>query len=76
MSLKTIVNSADWEEVEAIIEQKLVELALDFPTQNTQQLLALHALANKKAYDLLSKFLKEMQFYKGEERLPVKRDFQ
>lgn len=76
MSLKTIVNSADWGEVEAIIEEKLQELALDFPAQSTQQLIALHSLANKKAYDMLTKWLKEMGFYKGTERQPSKRDFQ
>lgn len=76
MSLKSIVNSADWEEVEAIIEDKLQELAFDFPTQGTQQLIALHSLANKKAYDMLIKWLKEMEFFKGQERLPAKRDFQ
>jgi hypothetical protein len=76
MSLKTIVNSADWEEVEAIIKDKLEELAFDFPAQSTQQLIALHTLANKKAHDMLTKWLKEMEFYKGSDRQQIKRDFQ
>ena len=74
MSLKTIVNSPDWLEVEALIEQKLEQLALDFPTQTTEKFIAIHALANKKAYNLLTEWLKEMEFYKGEDRPSVKRD--
>lgn len=72
--LKNLVNLPDWEEAKEIIEQKMVELALDFPEQSTQQVIAIHALANKKAYKFLKDWLKEMEFHTGEERTNIKRD--
>lgn len=74
MSLKDIVNSIDWEEVEQIIDEKMNELLRDFPKDGDAQTMACHALANQKAYTMLSKWLETMNFHKGEERKVSKRD--
>ncbi len=75
MSLQEMVNSVHWEEVEEKIEQKMQELALSFPEGGSPEQIAVHALANKKAYDMLAAWMKDMSFHKGLEREQIRRDY-
>jgi len=64
--LNEIVNSPQWEEVEDVIQEKMSAILLDMPDKGTEDI-ALHALANKKAYNMLDNFFKKMNFLKTKE---------
>jgi hypothetical protein len=73
--MREIVKHPQWKEVEELIEGKMRELLLDFPDEKTEKAVALHALANKKAYKILNGFLIDMDFLQEPAQPSVKRDF-
>lgn len=74
--LSTIVNSADWEEVEQIMEEKMQSILLDYKfSEKGMAEIAQESMANYKAYNLLKDFLSDMGFHKGTAKPPAKRSF-
>lgn len=79
MSIQDIVNSPDWEEMENVIQKKIIELLEDIPAQTDMQIdmqtIAVHALANRKAYTMLRQWLNDAGFFRGTKEMKIKRDY-
>lgn len=75
--IKDIVNLPAWLEVEEVMKKKMMELCFDFQFSKGQSMeeAGLEAVANFKAYTILDTFLKDIGFYKGEDKIISKRDF-
>uniref|UniRef100_A0A6H1ZKM2 Uncharacterized protein n=1 Tax=viral metagenome TaxID=1070528 RepID=A0A6H1ZKM2_9ZZZZ len=72
--IQNITLHEEWAEVEELIKGKLDDLLLDFPISSDFQTIAINSLANRKAYELLVEFLKEVGFNKGNTVSGIKRD--
>lgn len=72
MSIGDIVNHPQWELVEVVIKKEMDRVLLDMPDDGTNEKVALHALANKKAYNMLKAFLAEVGLHKVSDKEEVK----